>query len=89
MLAAALLLVAAELSQALEQGPYTMQLVPKEFSTSQKAYSIDGVAEDMFDGLVMETVPNPNYLSGEKRDAVQFFCDMNPAGQIKQLAGLS
>ncbi len=89
LLAVALLMAASELSQALEQGPYTMQLVPKEFSTSQEAYSIDGVAEDMFDGLVMETVPNPNYLSGEKREIVQLFYDINPAGQTTQLARLS
>ena len=84
LLAAALLLAAVKFSQALEQGPYTMQLVPEEFSTSKEAYSIEGVAEDMFDGLVMETVPNPNYLSGGKREAVQFFYDMNPAGQTTQ-----
>lgn len=89
LLAAALLLAAVKFSQALEQGPYTMQLVPEEFSTSKEAYSIEGVAEDMFDGLVMETVPNPNYLSGGKREAVQFFYDMNPAGQTTQLARLS
>lgn len=89
LLAAALLLAAVKFSQALEQGPYTMQLVPEESSTSKEAYSIEGVAEDMFDGLVMETVPNPNYLSGGKREAVQFFYDMNPAGQTAQLAGLS
>lgn len=89
LLAAALLLAAVKLSQALEQGPYTMQLVPAESSTSGETYSIEGVAEDMFDGLVMETVPNPNYLSGGKREVVQFFYDMNPAGQTAQLAGLS
>lgn len=89
LLAVALLMAASELSQALEQGPYTMQLVPEEFSTSKEAYSIDGVAEDMFDGLVMETVPNPNYLSGEKREIVQLFYDINPAGQTTQLARLS
>ena len=89
LLAAALLLAAVKFSQALEQGPYTMQLVPEEFSTSKEAYSIEGVAEDMFDGLVMETVPNPNYLSGGKREAVQLFYDMNPAGQTTQLARLS
>ena len=89
LLALALLMAASELSQALEQGPYTMQLVPEEFSTSKEAYSIDGVAEDMFDGLVMETVPNPNYLSGEKREIVQLFYDINPAGQTTQLARLS
>lgn len=89
LLAVALLMAATELSQALEQGPYTMQLVPEEFSTSKEIYSIDGVAEDMFDGLVMEIVPNPNYLSGEKREIVQFFYDINPAGQTTQLAGLS
>ena len=66
-----------------------MQLVPEEFSTSKEAYSIDGVAEDMFHGLVMETVPNPNYLSGEKREIVQLFYDINPAGQTTQLARLS
>ena len=89
LLAVALLMAASELSQTLEQGPYTMQLVPEEFSTSKEAYSIDGVAEDMFDGLVMETVPNPNYLSGEKREIVQLFYDINPAGQTTQLARLS
>lgn len=89
LLAVALLMAASELSQALEQGPYTMQLVPEEFSTSKEAYSIDGVAEDMFDGLVMETIPNPNYLSGEKREIVQLFYDINPAGQTTQLARLS
>lgn len=89
LLAVALLLTAAELSRALGQGLYTMQLVPEEFSTSKEIYSIDGVAEDMFDGLVMEIVPNPNYLSGEKREIVQFFYDINPAGQTTQLAGLS
>ena len=89
LLAVALLMAASELSQALEQGPYTMQLVPEEFSTSKEAYSRDGVAEDMFDGLVMETVPNPNYLSGEKREIVQLFYDINPAGQTTQLARLS
>lgn len=89
LLAAALLLAAVKFSQTLEQGPYTMQLVPEEFSTSKEAYSIEGVAEDMFDGLVMETVPNPNYLSGGKREAVQLFYDMNPAGQTTQLARLS
>lgn len=84
-----LLLAAVKLSQALEQGPYTMQLVPAESSTSKETYSIEGVAEDMFDGLVMETVPNPNYLSGGKREVVQFFYGMNPAGQTARLAGLS
>ena len=89
LLAVVLLLAAGELSQALEQGPYTMQLVPKEFSTSKETYSIEGVDEDMFDGLVMETVPNPNYLSEEKREIAQFFYDMNPAGQTTQLTKLS
>lgn len=66
-----------------------MQLVPAESSTSKETYSIEGVAEDMFDGLVMETIPNLNYLSGGKREVVQFFYGMNPAGQTAQLAGLS
>lgn len=88
LLAAALLLAATKLSWALEQEEFTMQLVPAEYSTSKEAYSIEGVAEDLFEGLVMETVPNPNYLSGSKREAVQFLYDMNPAGQSLQMLKL-
>lgn len=89
LLAAALLLAAVRLSGALEQEAFTMQLVPEEYSTSKEAYSIEGVAEDLFDGLVMETVPNPNYLTGTKREIVQFFYDLNPAGQTMQMMKLS
>ena len=88
LLAAALLLMAIRLSGALEQEPFTMQLVPEEYSTSKETYSIEGVAEDIFDGLVMETVPNPNYLTGMKREVVQFFYDLNPAGQTIQMVKL-
>lgn len=85
LLAAALLLAAVKLSQALAQEEFVMQLVPAELSTSGQAYTVEGVAEELFDGLVMETVPNPNYLTGLRREIVQFLYDINPAGQSLQL----
>lgn len=89
LLTGALLLVAIKLGQALAQEEFVMQLVPAEFSTSGQAYTVEGVAEDLFDGLVMETVPNPNYLTGMKRELVQFLYDLNPAGQSLQLIKIS
>lgn len=88
LLAGVMLLAAIKVSGALEQEEFTMQLVPEEYSTAGQAYSIEGVAEDLFDGLVMETVPNPNYLSGAKRETVQFLYDLNPAGQSLQLIAI-
>ena len=38
--------------------------------------------------LELETVPNPGYLSGVKREIYQFLLDVNPVGQAVQLSSL-
>lgn len=37
----------------------------------------------------MESEPNPNYLTGTKRDIYQFALDLNPAGQSLQFAEMT
>ena len=39
-------------------------------------------------GSTIETVPNPNYVSGIKREIYQFFMDFLPSGQCAQIANL-
>ncbi len=46
------------------------------------------IGVSMVDGeMVQEEIRNPNYPSEEKRKVYQFLCDLNPAGQMFQLAG--
>lgn len=44
--------------------------------------SVDGVSD-------MQSEPNPNYLTGAKREAFQFALDFNPGGQALQFAEMS
>ena len=39
--------------------------------------------------MELETVPNPQYLSGAERERFQFFMDLNPYGQTMELAMLN
>ena len=39
--------------------------------------------------MALETVPNPQYLSGAERERFQFFLDLNPYGQTMELAMLN
>ena len=39
--------------------------------------------------MELETVPNPQYLSGAERERFQFFLDVNPFGQTVELAMLN
>lgn len=39
--------------------------------------------------MALETVPNPQYLSGAARERFQFFLDVNPSGQTMELAMLN
>ncbi len=43
----------------------------------------------MTDGeMSIEMMPNPNYISGIKREIYQFFLDFLPSGQCAQIANL-
>lgn len=81
LLAFLLIFAASYVYQMLSQPEYIQQVAPTE------TYSDVTVVTDATD-LELETVPNPSYLSGPKREIYQFLLDVNPVGQSAQLSSL-
>ncbi len=83
-----LLIGAVFVNGKLDQPEYIEQLVNTESVDEDVDVTVvpvvveDGVVQPM----AMETVPNPNYLTGAKRERYQFFYEVNPTGQVVQLA---
>ena len=74
-----LLFAAVYVAQMLAQPEYIQQVALSEnYSGVEVVYS----DED----LQLETVPNPVYLSGVKREVYQFLLDVNPAGQAAEIS---
>ena len=73
----------------LTQPEFIQQLAPITEQVDENTEVTVGVTEDgEFDDMRLETVPNPNYLSGAARERFQFFMDVNPTGQAMVLSTL-
>lgn len=105
MLAFGLMICATYVQNRLDQPEFIQKLAPQAATsaagdTVAETVGIDAHTENVEfalamneDGeisqMAMETVPNPQYLSGAERERFQFFFDVNPAGQTVELAMLN
>lgn len=89
LLSFGLMLAATYHNNRLAQPEYIQQLAPIMESMDENTDVTVAVTEDGGYGeMALETVPNPNYLTGAARERVQFLYDLNPTGQALQLASL-
>lgn len=102
MLAFGLMICATYVQNRLDQPEFIQQLAHTAAASDVVAEHVEmdahtenvetAVAVDE-DGEIsqmeMETVPNPQYLSGAARERFQFFFDVNPSGQTIELAMLN
>lgn len=63
-------------------GIYLTQSLWAPEMIEQAALTVNGTVSEF------ELVPNPNYISGVKREIYQFLCDILPGGQVIQIVSL-
>lgn len=82
-----------EFIQQLEHTAAASDVVAEHVEIDAHTENVETAVAVNEDGTVsqmaLETVPNPQYLSGAKREQFQFFLDVNPYGQTVELAMLN
>lgn len=89
LLAFALMIAATYHDNKLRQPEFVQQLAPIVESVDEDTEITATVTSDgELDQMALETVPNPNYITGAERERCQFLYELNPTGQALQIATL-